>query len=188
MSEESKGIIYTSLTDNITSVAESPEIYESRSFDKEAYKVKLEQFVKENQYDLIIDKIRKNIKITPADLEYIEKFLFEQGSLGSKEVFKEVYGDKPLGEFIRSVVGLDKVEAKNSFSKLVNFASLNSHQIQFMDLIIDYFSVNGVMDVKQLFNPPFSDIYAGGIIKLFDTDIAVKIANTVKEINANCVA
>lgn len=187
LSEETRGTVYTSLEDSITAVSESPEIYESRSFDKEAYKVKMEQFIKENQYDLTIDKIRKNIKVTKDDLDYIEKFLFEQGSMGSKEVFKEVYGEKPLGEFIRSVVGLDKVEAKNAFSRLVNFASLNTHQIQFMDLIIEYFSVNGVMDVKQLFNPPFSDIYAGGMIKLFDNEVALKIADTVKEINGNCV-
>jgi len=187
LSEETRGTVYTSLEDSITAVSESPEIYESRSFDKEAYKVKMEQFIKENQYDLTIDKIRKNIKVTKDDLDYIEKFLFEQGSMGSKEVFKEVYGDKPLGEFIRSVVGLDKVEAKNAFSRLVNFASLNTHQIQFMDLIIEYFSVNGVMEVKQLFNPPFSDIYAGGMIKLFDNEVALKIADTVKEINSNCV-
>lgn len=187
LSEETRGTVYTSLEDSITAVSESPEIYESRSFDKEAYKVKMEQFIKENQYDLAIDKIRKNIKVTREDLDHIEKFLFEQGSMGSKEVFKEVYGEKPLGEFIRSVVGLDKVEAKNAFSRLVNFASLNTHQIQFMDLIIEYFSVNGVMEVKQLFNPPFSDIYAGGMIKLFDNEIALKIADTVKEINSNCV-
>lgn len=187
LSEETRGTVYTSLEDSISAVAESPEIYESRSFDKEAYKVKMEQFIKENQYDLTIDKIRKNIKVTKDDLDYIEKFLFDQGSMGSKEVFKEVYGEKPLGEFIRSVVGLDKVEAKNAFSKLVNFASLNTHQIQFMELIIEYFSVNGVMEVKQLFNPPFSDIYAGGMIKLFDSQVAVQIADTVKEINSNCV-
>ena len=183
----SKPIVYTNLGDDISHFGESPNVYESSSFDKEAYKIKLEEFIKENQYDLIIEKIRKNIKITNEDLLYIEKFLFEKGSLGSKEVFKEVYGEKPLGEFIRTVVGLDKVEAKNAFSKLVNFASLNTQQIQFMDLVIDYFSVNGVMDVRQLFNPPFSDIYAGGMVKLFDQGIAMNIANTVREINANCV-
>lgn len=187
LTPEARVNVETNFADKISTVMESPEIYEAKSFDKEAYKNKLEQFVKENQFNITIDKIRKNIKITKGDLEQIEKFLFEQGSLGSKEVFKEVYGDKPLGEFIRSVVGIDKVEAKNAFSKMVNFASLNSQQIQFMDLIIDYFAVNGVMDVKQLFNPPFSNVYAGGMIKLFDQGIAMDIANTVREINSNCV-
>ncbi|MGV0970009.1 type I restriction-modification enzyme R subunit C-terminal domain-containing protein [Empedobacter sp. ULE_I136] len=188
LTEEARKIVTTSFDDNITSVTESPEIYETNSFDKEAYKDKVERYIRENLFDLTIDKIRKNIKITPADLEYLEEFLFEKGSLGSKTLFKEIYGDKPLGEFIRSVVGLDKLEAKNAFSKMVNFANLNSQQIQFMDLIIDYFEVNGVMDVNQLFNPPFSDVYSGGVIKLFDIELTKKLADTINEINDNCVA
>ncbi len=188
LSPPDKPIVETSFTDQVEGVRESPAIYEIHSFDKEAYRLKLEQFVKENKLNLTIDKIRKNIKITQSDLDYLEQFLFEQGSLGSKEVFKEAYGEKPLGEFIRSVVGIEKVEAKNAFSKIVNFASLNSQQIQFMDLVIEYFAVNGVMDVKQLFNPPFSNIYAGGMIELFDQGIAMNIAHAIKEINENCVA
>lgn len=188
LTEEAKKIVTTSFEDNITSVTESPEIYETNSFDKEAYKDKVERYIRENLFDLTIDKIRKNIKITLADLEYLEEFLFEKGSIGSKSLFKEIYGDKPLGEFIRSVVGLDQLEAKNAFSKMVNFANLNLQQIQFMDLIIDYFEVNGVMDVNQLFNPPFSDVYSGGVIKLFDIELTKKLADTINEINDNCVA
>ncbi len=188
LTEEAKKIVTTSFEDNIIAVNESPEIYEAHSFDKEAYKEKVERYIKENQFDLTIDKIKKNIKITPADLTYIESFLFEKGSLGSKSLFQEVYGDKPLGEFIRSVVGLDKVEAQNAFSKMVNFANLNTQQIQFMNLIIDYFAVNGVMDLNQLFNSPFSDVYSGGMIQLFGQEVSTKIAGTIREINDNCVA
>ena len=186
--EDAKKIVTTSFEDSIFSVKESPEIYEAHSFDKEAYKEKIERYIKENQFDLTIDKIRKNIKITTSDLAYIERFLFEQGSLGSKSLFQEVYGDKPLGEFIRSVVGLDQLEAKNAFSKLVNLANLNTQQIQFMDLVIAYFTVNGVMELNQLFNPPFSDVYSGGIIDLFGQEVSTKIVGTIREINDNCVA
>lgn len=185
---ESRGIVYTSLADEITSVEASPEISESKSFDKEAYKVKVEQFIRENKFDLTIDKIRKNIKITKDDLAYLENFLFEKGSLGSKELFKEVFGEQPLGEFIRSVVGLDKTEAKNAFSKIVNFANLNAQQIQFMDVLINYFSVNGILEIQQLFHPPFSDVYSGGIVQLFGNESAKNIADTIIEINGNCMA
>ena len=43
-------------------------IYEALSFDKEAYKEKIQQYVMEHKTDLTIDKIRKNIKVTPADI------------------------------------------------------------------------------------------------------------------------
>ena len=41
LTEEAKKIVTTSLEDNITFVSESPEIYEAKSFDKEAYKEKV---------------------------------------------------------------------------------------------------------------------------------------------------
>ena len=184
---ENRQIVYTSIDDNIASVNESPAVFETNSFNKEAYKDKLEQFVKENQLDITIDKIRKNIKVTKEDISHLEKMLFSQGTLGSKEVFKEVYGDKPLGEFIRSVVGLDKVEAKNAFAKITNEASFNLKQMEFMNLLIDYFSVNGVIDLKMLTKSPFSDIHSGGIVELFGADTTLKIRDKVMEINNNCL-
>ena len=184
---ENRQIVYTSIHDNIASVNESPAVFETNSFNKEAYKDKLEQFVKENQLDITIDKIRKNIKVTKEDISHLEKMLFSQGTLGSKEVFKEVYGDKPLGEFIRSVVGLDKVEAKNAFAKITNEASFNLKQMEFMNLLIDYFSVNGVIDLKMLTKSPFSDIHSGGIVELFGADTTLKIRDKVMEINNNCL-
>lgn len=113
--------------------------------------------------DLTINKIRKNIKVTKSDIQHLEEMLFSQGTMGSKEV----YGDKPLGEFIRSVVVLDKAEAKNAFAKITNEANFNSKQMEFMNLLIDYFSINGVVELKKLAQSPFIDLHSTGIIDLF---------------------
>lgn len=184
---ENRPVVYTNFLDGITSVKESPNVYEGATFDKEAYRNKIEQFVKENQLDLAIDKIRKNIKVTKSDIDHLEKMLFAQGSLGTKEVFREVYGDKPLGEFIRSVVGLDKAEAKNAFSRITNEINFNSKQMEFINLLIDYFSVNGIVELKMLNQPPFTDIYSCGVIDLFGTEQSGKIREVIQEINANCL-
>jgi type I restriction enzyme R subunit len=81
----------THFEDQITKVEESPAIYEALSFDKEAYKEKIQQYVMEHKTDLTIDKIRKNIKVTPADIQYLEKMLFEQGEFGNKETFTKAF-------------------------------------------------------------------------------------------------
>lgn len=184
---ESRPIIYTELEDEIKSFTESPAIYERKTFDKEAYKEKIAQFVKEHEYDLTIDKIKKNIKVTKSDIDHLEKMLFDQGSLGSKEVFKDVYENKPLGEFIRSVVGLDKTEAKNAFARISNMANFNSKQMEFVNLIIDYFAVNGVMKTEQLFEAPFKNIHSMGIVNLFGVETTTEITTVINEINSNCL-
>ena len=186
----------THFEDQITKVEESPAIYEALSFDKEAYKEKIQQYVMEHKTDLTIDKIRKNIKVTPADIQYLEKMLFEQGEFGNKETFTKAFekydedGNKiqapSLGEFIRSVVGLDKTEAKNAFAKIADEANFNHKQMQFVNLIIDYFSENGVVEIKQLMEYPFKDIDTRGIIHLFGNEKAQQIVDIVNEINRNC--
>ena len=71
---------------------------------------------------------------------------------------------------IRSVVGLDKTEAKNAFAKIADEANFNHKQMQFVNLIIDYFSENGVVEIKQLMEYPFKDIDTRGIIQLFGNE------------------
>lgn len=184
---ESRPIIYTNIEDEVTVFEDAPTIYETNTFNKEAYREKVEQFIREHQYDLTVDKIRKNIKVTQSDINYLENLLFKQGSLGSKMVFEEAYDGKPLGEFIRSVVGLDRTEAKNAFARISNQGSFNAKQIQFMNLIIDFFAVNGVMKTEQLFQPPFSNIDSQGIINLFGEEKTKEIGQVINEINSNCV-
>lgn len=45
---------------------------------------------------------------------------------------------KPLGEFVREIVGLDMNAAKEAFCKYLNDASLDSRQIYFVDVIVEY--------------------------------------------------
>lgn len=184
---EDNRIVYTDFEDEIVGMYDSAPVYESQSFDKEAYKAKIEQFVRENRLDLAINKIRNNIKITEGDLRHLEAMLFEQGHLGTKARFTEVYGEKPLGEFIRSVVGLDKTEAKNAFSQLMNGTDFNTKQMEFINAIIDNFSVNGLVQPHELSQPKFTNIYAGGVISLFGAEKAGQIRSKILELNTSCV-
>ena len=123
--------------------------------------------------------------------------LFEQGEFGSKETFSKAFektyesGEKiaapSLGEFIRSVVGLDNTEAKNAFAKIADSANFNAKQMQFVNLIIDYFSENGMVQSNQLLQSPFIDIDSKGIIHLFGNEKALQIVAKVKELNENCL-
>jgi type I restriction enzyme R subunit len=50
-------------------------------------------------------------------------------------------------------------------------------------LIINYFSVKGIVEPDQLFEPPFTDIDSSGIMGVFDEDISTKIIELIEEIN-----
>ena len=100
---------------------------------------------------MIIHKLRTNVPITSTELNTLDKMLFEQGELGSKEKLEEAYGSQPLGKFIRSIVGLEVSAAKEALSKFINSPALNSQQIRFVNTIIQYLTVNGTIDPGALF-------------------------------------
>lgn len=71
------------------------------------------------------------------------------------------------------------------FKQLV--ANFNSKQIEFVNLIIDYFAVNGVMKTQQLFEAPFKNIHSLGVVNLFGAETTTELTSVINEINSNCL-
>jgi len=164
-------------------VKEFPVVYNINNL--EAYKRKVEQYLKEQSNNIIIHKLTHNIQITQDELNTLEEMLFAQGSIGTKEEFTKAYGEQPLGKFIRHILGMDINAAKLAFGEILTEQTLNGSQIQFIDTIINYLNTNGVIDPKKLFESPFTDINSGGILGLFDEKTSTKIISLIQEINQN---
>ncbi|MBQ8787989.1 MAG: DEAD/DEAH box helicase family protein [Oscillospiraceae bacterium] len=149
------------------------------------YKAKAEYFVRENQDNIVIAKLKSNQPLTSVDLEQLEKILWSE--IGTYEEYEANYGEKPLGEFVREIVGLDMSVAKAAFSEYLNDANLDERQIYFLNQIIEYIVHNGIMkDMSILREAPFSD--RGSIVEVF-TDVTVwaGIKKIIDKINANAV-
>jgi type I restriction enzyme R subunit len=151
--------------------------------DLEAYKRKVEQYLKQQSNHLIIYKIRNNIQITKSELMELEKMLFAQGEIGTKEEFIKAFGEQPLGKFIRGIVGLETNTAKQAFGEILSGQTLNSQQIRFMDTIINFFSVKGIIEPAMLFEAPFTDINTSGIMGVFDEVTSTRIISLIEGIN-----
>jgi len=156
--------------------------------DLDAYKRKVEQYLKDQNSNLIIHKLRNNVPITKIEIKELERLLFEQGSIGTKEEFTNAYGEQPLGKFIRSILGLDVQAAKQAFAEILNNQTLNAQQIRFIDKIINYLNVKGIIDPSMLFEPPFTDINSNGVSGLFDDMVASNIISLIDTINKNAEA
>ena len=119
------------------------------------------------------------------DISALEKILWSE--VGSKEDYEAEYGQKPLGEFVREIVGLDMDAAKKAFSKYLDDTNLDSRQIYFVNQIVEYIVHNGVMkDMSVLQEPPFTDY--GSIVDVFtDVSVWLGIRSIINEINANAI-
>lgn len=182
LDKEQRVIVITNFEDEIEkNITEVDIVYGNNELD--AYKRKVENYLREHSNHITIHKLCNNLPITQGELQILEQMLFEQGELGNKEAFVKVYGEQPLGKFIRSILGLDLNAAKEAFGTLLVGRNLNSQQIRFMDMIINFFSVKGVIEPTMLFEAPFTDINTSGIIGVFDEEDSTKIIQLIEDIN-----
>lgn len=151
--------------------------------DLKNYKAKAEYYVRQHQDDLAIAKLKKNKPMTRDDIKTLEKILWSD--LGTKDEYEAEYGDKPLGEFVREIVGLDMNAAKEAFSEYLNEANLDSRQIYFVNQIVEYIVHNGLMkDLSVLQEPPFTD--QGSVVDIFtDLNVWMGIRKVIERINDN---
>ena len=151
--------------------------------DLKNYKAKAEYYVRQHQDDLVIAKLKKNKPMTQDDIKTLEKILWSD--LGTKDEYEAEYGDKPLGEFVREIVGLDMNVAKEAFSEYLNEANLDSRQIYFVNQIVEYIVHNGLIkDFSVLQEPPFTD--QGSVVDIFtDLNVWMGIRKVIEAINDN---
>jgi type I restriction enzyme R subunit len=96
-----------------------------------------------------------------------------------------------LGEFIRAIIGLDKVAVQEAFAAFIQAGNLRADQITFINSIIDYLSTNGTIDKAMLFEPPFTYTHQDGLLGVFDDAQAGKVIQLIDSVNENalvCVA
>ena len=153
--------------------------------DLKNYKAKAEYYVRQHQDNIVIAKLKKNKPMTQADIKELEKILWND--LGTKEEYLAEYGDKPLGEFVREIVGLDMNAAKEAFSEYLEGANLDSRQIYFVNQIVEYIVHNGLMkDFSVLQEPPFTD--QGSVVDIFtDMNVWLGIRKVIDGIIANAM-
>ena len=150
------------------------------------YKAKAEYYIRQHQDNIAIAKLKTNKPLTNADVTSLEEILWKE--VGTKQDYEQEVGTKPLGEFVREIVGLDMNAAKEAFSEYLINISLNSRQIYFVNQIVEYIVHNGMMkDLSVLQESPFTD--QGSVAEIFtDLTVWMGIRKVIDSINANAAA
>ena len=154
--------------------------------DMKNYRAKAEFYVRQHQDHLVIAKLKSNIPLTQTDVKTLETILWSE--VGTKLDYETEYGEKPLGEFVREIVGLDMNAAKEAFAEYLNEAAMDSRQIYFVNQIVEYIVHNGLLkDMSVLQESPFTD--RGSVVEIFtDQSVWSGIMTIISNINKNAVA
>ena len=151
----------------------------------QSYKDRVESYIRNNKDHLVIHKLKTNKPITEAEINILEGILFDGETIGTKQDYIDNYGDKPLGEFIRGIVGLDVTAAQAAFADFIQTGNLRADQMTFINSIISYLTSNGTIDKKMLFEAPFTNIHDQGLLGVFDDAVAGKVIKLIDGVNQN---
>jgi type I site-specific restriction endonuclease len=92
-----------------------------------------------------------------------------------------------LGLFIRSLVGLDREVARDAFSEFLVGRTLNAAQLDFINLIVNDLTVNGVMEPGRLYESPFNGVAPRGPEALFSNPDADRMVSILRSIKNNAI-
>jgi type I restriction enzyme R subunit len=180
-----KKVVYTDFEDEVGEgvVVDLPQVAAGLNMAK--FKEKARAFLKEHESHLALQRLRRNQALTATDLEELEKMLLQAD--GTQSHLAEVK-NAGLGLFVRSLVGLDREAAMQAFSELLNGSKLTPEQIEFIELVIEELTQNGVVPPERLFEAPFTDINAQGPTAVFPMAQVMHIKKVLEEIQARAVA
>ncbi len=176
-----KGIFYTNFQDEITAPMVAEDFIGSYG-NYESHYAKLKKIINDNANNLTIYRLHTNQPITSTELDDLDRILFEQSGISTHQEFKKVLGEKPLGVFIRSIIGLESNAAHEAFSSFLLNGPLTSIQIEFIHNLIKQFTQNGVIEPSMLFEQPYTKFHESGIGGVFPLN-AENIISIIEETN-----
>ena len=182
-----RNIVYTDFEDELGegTTIDLPDVGTGMNYEK--FREKARQFLREHENHLSLQRLRRNQPLTASDLEELERMLVEAG--GTKEAIDRAKEEsKGLGVFIRSLVGLDHETAKQAFGQFISGASVTANQIEFINLVIDYLTENGVMEPDRLYESPFTDDNPRGPEGIFHSAQVDHIVQVLEEIRQRAFA
>jgi type I restriction enzyme R subunit len=166
--KEKRNRIYTTFVDEIGPAAEIEIIEASAAIDFERFKAKVQHFLKAHSDQIVIHKLRRNQPLTKTDLDELEKILLK--AAGSPSTHIDAVKRQGLVAFIRSLIGFDREAAKAAFASFLSGKSLTSHQIEFVNLIIDHLTEHGTIKPERLYESPFYGLQSTRRRRLVQTD------------------
>jgi len=181
---DKQDVEYTNFADELGEVSE-PEDLKLPSAPAN-YLDRVRSFIRRNQDYMVIQKLRTNKPITSEELLKLEQLLFDGGERGTKADFiKATNTSQPIGQFIRSILGLDRNAAMTAFSTFLEKGNLSANQQQFLETIINNFTINGFIDPAQLYESPYTDINMAGLDGVFNDGDSSMIVSIIRGVNGN---
>jgi type I restriction enzyme R subunit len=134
--------------------------------------------MREHEDNPTIRKLRENEPLSPKDLRELERILIEAGVGSNGDIQEAKKRSGGFGQFVRSLVGMDRAAARKAFAAFLEDSTLTANQIEFVELIVDHLTAQGAVPAERLYESPFIDISPTGPNGIF-TAAQVQAMNAI---------
>lgn len=178
-----KAAVYTDFEDELSeaTLVDLPGITPGTNWER--FRAKAAAYLKQHEDHVALQRLRRNKPLTPDDLQELEQMLIDSGAGGPADIAQAEEQSHGLGLFIRSLVGLDRQAAVDSFGGYLDGTKFTVDQIRFVNLIVEELTYNGVVDPARLYESPYTDHAPTGPDAIFpdaDVESIVDILRTIK--------
>ncbi len=151
--------------------------------DWERFRAKVRAYLRDHEDHLALQRLRRNLQLTPDDLTSLEAMLIQSGVGSETDIARAREESHGVGLFIRSLIGLDREAATAAFDQFLSDRTLSASQLRFVQLIVEHLTANGVVEVSRLYESPFTDTAPQGPDVIFSdeqVDVIVDILHDVR--------
>lgn len=179
-----KAIVYTNFEDQLGEATELdlPQVGEA---DFARFKRKVRHFLRHHEDHIAIAKLRHGKPLTETDIAELQRMLLDAGVGESQHIEAASALAHGFGPFLRALVGLDRHAVAERFSEFLADAAATAQQIEFLDMVIEHLTENGLMDPGLLYESPFTDIAPSGPEQVFSLQRAQKLVTIINDFNVS---
>lgn len=182
-----RAIVYSDFADEIgDGVAHDlPQVGE---VDFVRFKAKARAFLKKHEDHIALSRLRHGKALTPTDLVELEKMLVEAGIGDAEAIERAREASAGFGRFVRSLVGLDRQAVNDAFAEFLGSGTATREQIEFVGLVVDHLTAQGVMEPGLLYESPFTDVAPQGPEQVFNDAKISRLFEVIEALNRSAVA
>lgn len=159
--EVEETVVYSNFADEIGDGVEHelPQVGEA---DFARFKQKARHFPKTQQNNIVLHKLRQAKPLTTSDLNELEKMLLGAGIGDASNIARARETSEGFGRFVRSLVGLDRATVQRAFGTFLSAGTANAPQIEFINMVVEHLTDQGMLDPALLYEPPFTEVAPTG--------------------------
>jgi type I restriction enzyme, R subunit len=182
-----RALIYSDFTDEMGVGSEIEIIETPAGADIERFRKQARRFLRDHEDHITIQRVRRNERLTPTDLGELER-MFAGAGFNQADVDAGGRAAGGLGLLVRSLVGLDRGAAKAAFTHFLAGRPLSANQLEFVNVLIEHLTAEGIVDPGLLFESPFTDMDPLGVAGVFPEPEVREIVAILEDVKKRAAA